>query len=68
MSGTTHCLYLHGHLYIEWAARMNLPIGIFTEGSVEKGNQSEKDINSNHSRHFSVKAKNHDLLFGGMWR
>ena len=68
MGAVTHCLFWHGHLYLEWAADMGVPFGIFTEGSVEKDNKSLKRVNSHHSRWDSEDHKTHDILFGLWWR
>ena len=68
MGSSLHVLYVHGHLYLEWAEEMGVPYGIFTEGSVEKDIKGKKWLDAHGSRWSSLEAKAEDMMKGACWR
>ena len=45
MTANVHLLIAHGHLYLRWAQEeIGVPLGVLTEGSIEKCNQDVKFI------------------------
>ena len=68
MGAVTHCLFWHGHEYLQWAENLGVPLGVLTESSVEKDNKRLKWINFHHSRWDSEDHKSADMMFGLWWR
>ena len=68
MGAVTHFVFHHGHLYLQWAQEKGLPLGAFSECSVEDDNQFRRNMDSNHSRWTGTKQKLQDMMRGTCWR
>ena len=68
MSPTVHRFLVHGHVFLEWASQLQIPLGKFSESAVEYRNKdrrkarlffSRKKIeNKQHHRYVSLLDKN----------
>ena len=68
MSAAMHFVFQHGHLYLAWAEEKGLPLGAFSECSVEHDNQCRRNMDTHHSRWTGVKEKSEDMIKGTCWR
>ena len=68
MTANVHLLVAHGGLYLKWAQNeVGVPLGILTEGAIEKCNQDVKKANSNFVARTSVENIHRNILVRRSW-
>ena len=68
MTANVHLLVAHGVLYLKWAQdEVGVPLGILTEGSIEKCNQDVKHANSSFVARISVENIHRNILVRRSW-
>ncbi len=50
MSPTVHCFIVHGHLFLEWARNLDIPLGRFSEYALEYRNKDRRKARLKFSR------------------
>ena len=68
MTANVHLLVAHGVLYLKWAQdEVGVPLGILTEGSIEKCNQDVKHANCSFVARISVENIHRNILVRRSW-
>ena len=68
MTANVHLLVAHGVLYLKWAQdEVGVPLGILTEGSIEKCNQDVKQANSSFVARTLVENIHRNVLVRRSW-
>ena len=68
MSANVHLLIAHGGLYLKWAQQeVGVPLGVLTEGSIEKLNQDVKQANTSFVARVSVENIHRNILVRRSW-
>ena len=68
MTANVHLLISHGALYLKWAQNeIGVPLGILTEGSIEKCNQDVKKANTRFVARVSVENIHRNILVRRSW-
>ena len=68
MTANVHLLISHGALYLKWAQNdIGVPLGILTEGSIEKCNQNVKKANFRFVARISVENIHRNILVRQSW-
>ena len=68
MTANVHLLIAHGGLYLRWAQQeVGVPLGILTEGSIEKLNQDVKQANANFVARISVENIHRNIVVRQSW-
>ena len=68
MTANVHLLVAHGVLYLKWAQdEVGVPLGILTEGSIEKCSQDVKQAKSSFVARTSVKNIHRNVLVRRSW-
>ena len=62
MSPTVHHFLVHGHLFLEWAFQLQIPLGRFSESAVEYRNKDRRKARLKNSRLNNIKDMYHYLL------
>ena len=68
MTANVHLLVAHGALYLKWAQiELGVPLGILTEGSIEKCNQDVKQANHRYVARTSVENIHRNIMVRRNW-
>ena len=68
MTANVHLLIAQGGLYLKWAQQeVGVPLGVLTEGSIEKLNQDVKKANRNFVARISVENIHRNILVRRSW-
>ena len=68
MTANVHLLIAHGALYLNWAQQeVGVPLGVLTEGSIEKLNQDVKQANRSFVARISVENIHRNILVRRSW-